>query len=96
MRDLLKGYFEDAGLDVSILPYNNTSPDTLVDAGNAGSASAHRVRPRSPVQPAPATTSVIAPLQHRATGIGVKADRADITRPPSTWRSSPAGSAIRR
>lgn len=30
-----QGYFADAGLDVQILPYNDTSPDTLVDAGNA-------------------------------------------------------------
>lgn len=32
---LQEGYFADAGLDVEILPYNNTAADTLVDAGNA-------------------------------------------------------------
>lgn len=78
---LQEGYFEDAGLDVSILPYNNTSPDTLVDAGNAEFGISTQSQATFARAAGAATTSVIAPLQHRATGIGVKADRADITRP---------------
>ncbi|MGW5570430.1 ABC transporter substrate-binding protein [Nocardia thailandica] len=78
---LQRGYFADAGLDVRILPYNNTSVDTVIDAGNAefgisthnsatfARASGARVR------------SVLAPLQHWATGIGVRADRADLASP---------------
>src|ERR1700754_1267725 len=30
-----QGWFRDAGLDVQFLPYNNTSPDTLVSSGAA-------------------------------------------------------------
>lgn len=32
---LNKGYFEDAGIDVEILPFNNSNPEVLVDAGQA-------------------------------------------------------------
>ncbi|OYD71350.1 ABC-type nitrate/sulfonate/bicarbonate transport system substrate-binding protein [Rhodococcus sp. OK302] len=76
-----EGYFADAGLDVSILPYNNTSPDTLVDAGNAEFGISTQSQATFAHAAGAETTAVIAPLQHRATGIGVKADRADITRP---------------
>ncbi|RVW02720.1 ABC transporter substrate-binding protein [Rhodococcus xishaensis] len=78
---LEEGFFRDAGLDVEVLPYNQSSPDTLVDAGRAefgisfqGAATFSRAAGAQ-------TVSVLAPLQHWATGIGVKADRADITRP---------------
>lgn len=76
-----EGYFDDAGLDVSILPYNNTSPDTLVDAGNAEFGISTQSQATFAHAAGADTVSVIAPLQHRATGIGVKADRSDITRP---------------
>ncbi|MDI9916300.1 ABC transporter substrate-binding protein [Rhodococcus sp. IEGM 1379] len=76
-----EGYFADAGLDVSILPYNNTSPDTLVDAGNAEFGISTQSQATFAHAAGAETTAVIAPLQHRATGIGVKADRTDITRP---------------
>ncbi|MDV6269869.1 ABC transporter substrate-binding protein [Rhodococcus globerulus] len=76
-----EGYFDDAGLDVSILPYNNTSPDTLVDAGNAEFGISTQSQATFARAAGADTVSVIAPLQHRATGIGVKADRSDITRP---------------
>jgi ABC-type nitrate/sulfonate/bicarbonate transport system substrate-binding protein len=76
-----RGYFADAGLDVEVLPYNNTSVDTVVDAGNAEfGISTHNSSTFSRASGAH-TLSVLAPLQHWATGIGVKADRTDITRP---------------
>lgn len=76
-----RGYFADAGLDVRILPYNNTAVDTVIDAGNAEfGISTHNSSTFARASGAH-TLSVLAPLQHWATGIGVKADRADITRP---------------
>ena len=78
---LQEGYFADAGLDVEVLPYNNTAADTLVDAGNAEfgiSTQSSTVFARSA---GARTVSVLAPLQHWATGIGVRADRDDIASP---------------
>jgi ABC-type nitrate/sulfonate/bicarbonate transport system substrate-binding protein len=76
-----RGYFADAGLDVQILPYNNTAVDTVIDAGNAEfGISTHNSSTFARASGAH-TLSVLAPLRHWATGIGVKADRTDITRP---------------
>jgi ABC-type nitrate/sulfonate/bicarbonate transport system substrate-binding protein len=78
---LQEGLFDDAGLDVEILPYNEATPDTLVDAGNAEfGISTHGMATFSRASGAH-TVTVLAPLQHWATGIGVKADRADLMRP---------------
>ncbi|WP_422336100.1 ABC transporter substrate-binding protein [Rhodococcus sp. (in: high G+C Gram-positive bacteria)] len=76
-----QGYFEDAGLDVETLPYNDTSPDTLVDAGNAEFGVSFQSSFSFSKAAGAQTKSVMAPLQHWATGIAVKADRTDITRP---------------
>ncbi|MFD4181807.1 ABC transporter substrate-binding protein [Rhodococcus sp. NPDC058514] len=76
-----QGYFAEAGLDVEVLPYNNTAVDTLIDAGNAEfGISTHDASTFSRSSGAH-TVSVLAPLQHWATGIGVRADRADIVSP---------------
>ncbi|MFI5718724.1 ABC transporter substrate-binding protein [Nocardia sp. NPDC051750] len=76
-----RGYLADAGLDVEVLPYNNTAVDTVIDAGNAEfGVSTHNSSTFSRASGGH-TLSVLAPLQRWATGIGVKADRADITRP---------------
>lgn len=78
---LEEGYFDDAGLDVEVLPYNNTSPDTLVDSGNAEfGISTHSSMTFSKSAGAQ-IVSVLAPLQTWATGIGVRADRPDISSP---------------
>lgn len=78
---LQRGYFADAGLDVQVLPYNNTAVDTVVDAGNAEfGVSTHNSSTFSRASGAH-TVSVLAPLRHWATGIGVKADRGDIASP---------------
>ncbi|KQY37371.1 MULTISPECIES: ABC transporter substrate-binding protein [Nocardia] len=78
---LQRGYFADAGLDVQVLPYNNTSVDTMVDAGNAEfGISTHNSSTFARASGAQ-VKSVLAPLQHWATGIGVRADRADLARP---------------
>lgn len=76
-----RGWFAEAGLDVEILPYNNTAVDTVIDAGNAEfGISTHNSSTFSRASGGH-TISVLAPLQHWATGIGVKADRADIESP---------------
>ena len=76
-----KGWFTDAGLDVQILPYNSTPPDTLVDSGNAEFGVSFQSSSVFAKAAGAQTVSVMAPLQHWATGIAVRADRPDITRP---------------
>ena len=76
-----EGLFDEAGLDVEILPYNNTTPDTLVDAGNAEFGISTQGMTTFARAAGSRTVSVLAPLQHWATGIAVKADRADLARP---------------
>jgi len=76
-----KGYFEDAGLDVTILPYNSASPDTLVSAGTADFGISFQDSFTVSKAAGANITSVLAVLQHWATQIAVKADRDDITSP---------------
>ncbi|MDJ0395770.1 ABC transporter substrate-binding protein [Rhodococcus sp. G-MC3] len=76
-----EGYFADAGLDVEILPYNNTSPDTLVDSGNAEFGISTQSSTTFAKAAGAHIVSVLAPLQHWATAIGVRADRDDIPSP---------------
>jgi ABC-type nitrate/sulfonate/bicarbonate transport systems, periplasmic components len=75
------GYFRDAGLDVEFLPYNNTSPDTLVSSGAAEFGISFQDSFTFSKAAGADITSVMAVLQHWATEIGVRADRADITSP---------------
>lgn len=76
-----EGYFADAGLDVQVLPYNNTAPDTLIDSGNAEFGVSFQNSATFAKAAGADVVSVLAPLQHWATGIGVKADRDDIKSP---------------
>ncbi|KIQ15178.1 ABC transporter permease [Rhodococcus sp. MEB064] len=76
-----EGYFADAGLNVEILPYNSTSPDTLIDSGNAEFGISFQSSATYARAAGAKVTSVMAPLQHWATGIGVRADRPDIGSP---------------
>jgi ABC-type nitrate/sulfonate/bicarbonate transport system substrate-binding protein len=78
---LQEGYFADAGLNVEVLPYNNTSPDTLVDSGNAEFGISTQSSTTFAKAAGAQIVSVLAPLQHWATGIGVRADRDDIPSP---------------
>ncbi|MDQ1434014.1 MAG: NitT/TauT family transport system substrate-binding protein [Actinomycetota bacterium] len=75
------GYFKDAGLDVSILPYNNTSPDILVGAGKADFGISFQDSFTFSKAAGEPITSVMAVLQHTGTEIAVKADRTDINSP---------------
>ncbi|MFD5178118.1 ABC transporter substrate-binding protein [Nocardia sp. NPDC058379] len=88
---LQRGYFTDAGLDVQVLPYNNTSVDTVIDAGNAEfGISTHNSSTFARASGA-RVKSVLAPLQHWATGIGVRADRADLASPKNLDGKTYAG-----
>lgn len=86
-----RGYFADAGLDVQVLPYNNTSVDTVIDAGNAEfGISTHNSATFARASGA-RVKSVLAPLQTWATGIGVRADRADLASPKDLDGTTYAG-----
>jgi ABC-type nitrate/sulfonate/bicarbonate transport system substrate-binding protein len=76
-----EGWFRDAGLDVQFLPYNNTSPDTLVSAGAAEFGISFQDSFTFSKAAGADITSVMAVLQHWATRIAVRADRADINSP---------------
>ena len=75
------GWFRDAGLDVQFLPYNNTSPDTLVSSGAADFGISFQDSFTFSKAAGADITSVMAVLQHWATEIAVRADRPDITTP---------------
>ncbi len=76
-----QGWFAEAGLDVEFLPYNSTSPDTLVSAGAAEFGVSFQDSFTYSKAAGADITSVLAVLQHWATEIAVRADRADITSP---------------
>ena len=76
-----EGWFREAGLDVQFLPYNNTSPDTLVSSGAADFGISFQDSFTFSKAAGADITSVMAVLQHWATEIAVRADRTDITSP---------------
>jgi ABC-type nitrate/sulfonate/bicarbonate transport system substrate-binding protein len=76
-----QGWFRDAGLDVEFLPYNDTSPDTLVSSGAAEFGISFQDSFTFSKATGADITSVMAVLQHWASEIAVRADRADITSP---------------
>ncbi len=78
---LEEGYFADAGLDVEILPYGETSPDTLIDAGRAEFGISFQSSATFAKAGGADIVSVLAPLQHWATAIGVRADDTTIKSP---------------
>ena len=76
-----QGWFEQAGLDVQFLPYNNTPPDTLVGSGAADFGISFQDSFTYAKAGGADAVSVMAILQRWATQIAVRADRADITSP---------------
>lgn len=76
-----RGWFRDAGLDVQILPYNSTSPDTLVGSGAAEFGISFQNSFTFSKAAGADIVSVMAILQHWASEIAVRADRSDITSP---------------
>ncbi len=77
---LARGWFDDAGVEVTMLPYTGTTPEALMTAGQAecgisfGDALTFAVAAGAPV------VSVAAVLQRTASAIAVLAD-SDIERP---------------
>lgn len=76
-----EGWFAEAGLDVEFLPYNSTSPDTLVSSGAAEFGISFQDSFTYSKAAGADITSVLAVLQHWGSEIAVRADRADITSP---------------
>jgi ABC-type nitrate/sulfonate/bicarbonate transport system substrate-binding protein len=74
-------WFEQAGLDVEILPYSNASPDSLVASGVAEFGISFQDTFTFARSGGADITSVMAVVQHWTTAIGVRADRADIRTP---------------
>ena len=75
------GYFDEAGLDVEFLPWNATSPDTLVGTGAADFGISFQDSFTFSRAAGADITSVMAILQHWATEVAVRADRDDIRSP---------------
>lgn len=76
-----EGWFRDAGIDVQILPYNSTSPDTLVGSGAAEFGIGFQNSFTFSKAAGADIVSVLAILQHWGSDIAVRADRTDITSP---------------
>lgn len=76
-----KGYFKDAGLDVEVVPYNDSNPVLLVDSGNAEFASDTQDRMTMAKAAGADVRSVLAIEQTWTTEVSVLAERDDIKRP---------------
>ncbi len=75
---LNKGYFEEAGIDVEILPFNNSNPEVLVDAGQAEFGISFQDTASMSMASGADLKSVLAVEQTWATEVAVLADRDDI------------------
>ena len=78
---LNKGYFEEAGLDVEVLPYNDSNPDLMVDAGQAEFGVSFQDTATIAKAAGADIRSVLAVEQTWATEVSVLAERDDIQSP---------------
>lgn len=76
-----KGWFTDAGIDVDILPYSDSSTDTLINAGSAEFGISFEDQALAAAAAGTNTTSVMSVLQTDATTIGVLKSNTAISRP---------------
>ncbi|WP_439154746.1 ABC transporter substrate-binding protein [Yoonia sp.] len=76
-----QGWFDDAGLDVDILPYTDTSSGTLVAAGVAEFGILSAVGFHSQRATGADMTAVMAVVQHETGRVVFNGDRDDIQRP---------------
>jgi ABC-type nitrate/sulfonate/bicarbonate transport system substrate-binding protein len=78
------GYFKDEGLDVTVIPYGETPPDTLVATGKVNFAiAATEADALFDFSSGDQVRSVFAVLQHDPNYYGFLASRKDITSPKS-------------
>jgi len=75
------GWYRAAGIDVKILPYASTAPETLVSHGKADFGFSYSAGVAFARGAGADVTSVFAVLQHTALEIGYRADRTDIKTP---------------
>jgi ABC-type nitrate/sulfonate/bicarbonate transport system substrate-binding protein len=75
------GYYRAAGIDLAILPYASTAPETLVSHRKADFGFSYSAGVAFARAAGADVTSVFAVLQHTALEIGVRADRSDIATP---------------
>jgi len=101
-----KGWFDDAGLDVDILPYTDTSSGTLVAAGIAEFGILSAVGFHSQRATGADLTAVMAVVQHETGQLVFNGNRKDIQRPAdldgmiyagfgSTWERTLISTIIR-
>lgn len=101
-----KGWFEDAGLDVEILPYTDTSSGTLVSTGVAQFGILSAVGFHSQRAMGADMTAVMAVVQHETGRLVFNGEREDIERPAdldglvyagfgSAWENALISSIIR-
>jgi len=77
---LERGYFDEAGIEVELLPFNQSLPDQLIDAGQAEFGISFQSNFTVAKAAGAEVVSVMAVLQKWATAIAVKAD-GGIARP---------------
>jgi len=75
------GWFEDAGIDLKILPYSDSSTDTLINAGSADLGISFQSQAVAAAAAGTGNVSVMSVLQHDATAIGVLASNDAISSP---------------
>ncbi|WEO77850.1 ABC transporter substrate-binding protein [Cryobacterium sp. SO2] len=78
---IAEGYFEDAGLNVTVLPYSDSSTDTLINSGAADFGVSFQDTATFAAATGVENTSVFAILQHNPVSIGVLESATDITSP---------------
>lgn len=75
------GYFKAAGIDLKIIPYGSTAPETLVSSHQADFGISYQDGLTEAAATGADITSVFAITQKTDVVIGVKANRTDITSP---------------
>jgi len=78
---LEKGYYAAQGISVKVVPYASTAPETLVSHGVADFAYSYQAGVAYARSSGEDIVAVFAPDSKGTYGIGVAANRADITRP---------------
>ncbi|HEV2638715.1 MAG TPA: ABC transporter substrate-binding protein [Actinocrinis sp.] len=85
------GYFKAAGINLKIIPYGTTAPETLVSSHQADFGISYQDGLTEAAATGQDITSVFAITQKTDVAIGVKADRSDITSPKNLDGKTYAG-----